>query len=63
MDKGQYNDIKAIISMKLDGICRELKSKVDEYDINESMDRDTLVDMISDVIVEIGDIKEFMNDF
>ena len=63
MNREQYNDIKTVINMKLDSICRVLKNKVDTYDIDESMDICTLTDMVSDTILEIGEIKEFMDKF
>lgn len=52
-----------IIEDKLNNIRRILTSTADKYDIDESMDKNTLVDMVSDVILEIQDIKEFMDKF
>lgn len=54
---------KEIIKDKLDNIRRILTSTADKYDVDESMDNHTLVDMVSDVILEIQDIEEFMDKF
>ena len=54
---------KEIIKDKLNNIRRILTSTTDKYDIDESMDNHTLVDIVSDVILEIRDIKEFMDNF
>ena len=54
---------KEIIKDKLNNIRKMLINTVDKYDIDESIDKHTLVDIVSDVILEIRDIKEFMNNF
>ena len=54
---------KEIIKDKLNNIRKMLINTVDKYDIDESIDNHTLVDMVSDVILEIRDIKEFMDKF
>ena len=54
---------KEIIKDKLNNIRKMLTNIVDKYDIDESIDRHTLVDIVSDVILEIRDIKEFMDNF
>lgn len=63
MDDKQYKYIKYVINKKLTNIRKVLTSKADKYDIDESMDKITLIDMISDVILEIQDINEFMDKF
>ena len=63
MNDKQYNQVKGVIEDKLNNIRRILTSTTDKYDIDESMDNHTLVDMVSDVILEIQDIKEFMDKF
>lgn len=63
MNDKQYNQLKGVIKDKLNNIRRILTSTTDKYDIDESMDKNTLVDMVSDVILEIQDIKEFMDKF
>lgn len=63
MNDKQYNQVKDVIKDKLNNIRRILTSITDKYDIDESMDNHTLVDMVSDVILEIQDIKEFMDKF
>lgn len=52
-----------IIKDKLNNIRRILTSTADKYDIDESMDNHTLVGMVSEVLLEIQDIKEFMDKF
>lgn len=52
-----------IIEDKLNNIRRILTSTADKYDIDESMDNHTLVDMVAEVILEIQEIKEFMDKF
>ena len=52
---------KEIILDKLNNIRRILTSTADKYDIDESMDNHTLVGMVSEVFLEIQDIKEFMD--
>ena len=52
---------KEFIEDKLNNIRRILISTVDKYDIDESMDNYTLVDMVSEVLLEIQDIKEFIH--
>ena len=54
---------KEIIKDKLNNIRKMLINTVDKYDIDESIDKHTLVDIVSDVILEIRDIKEFMDNF
>lgn len=54
---------KEFIEDKLNNIRRILISTVDKYDIDESIDNYTLVDMVSEVLLEIRDIKEFMDKF
>ena len=63
MNDKQYSQVKGVIKDKLNNIRRILTSTSDKYDIDESIDNHTLVDMISDVILEIQDIKEFMDKF
>ena len=63
MNNKQYNQVKDVIKDKLNNIRKILTSTIDKYDIDESMDNHTLVDMVSDVILEIQDIKEFMYKF
>ena len=63
MNDKQYNQVKDVIKDKLNNIRKILTSTTDKYDIDESMDKNTLVDMVSDVILEIQDIKEFMDKF
>ena len=63
MNNKQYNQVKDVIKDKLNNIRKILTSTTDKYDIDESMDKNTLVDMVSDVILEIQDIKEFMDKF
>lgn len=53
--------LKTIIEDKLNNIRRILTSTADKYDIDESMDKNTLVDMVSDVILEIQEIKELIH--
>lgn len=52
---------KEFIEDKLNNIRRILISTVAKYDIDESMDNYTLVDMVSEVLLEIRDIKEFIH--
>lgn len=52
---------KEIILDKLNNIRRILTSTADKYDIDESMDNHTLVGMVAEVLLEIQDIKEFMD--
>ena len=54
---------KEIIKDKLNNIRKMLTNTVDKYDIDESIDKHTLVDIVSDVILEIRDIKEFVDKF
>ena len=63
MNNKQYNQVKDVVKDKLNNIRRILTSTADKYDIDESIDNHTLVDMVSDVILEIQDIKEFMDKF
>ena len=63
MNNKQYNQVKDVIKDKLNNIRRILTSTSDKYDVDESVDNHTLVDMVSDVILEIQDIKEFMDKF
>ena len=63
MTDKQYGQVKGVIKDKLNNIRRILTSTSDKYDIDESIDNHTLVDMVSDVILEIQDIKEFMDKF
>ena len=63
MNNKQYNQVKDVIKDKLNNIRKILTSTIDKYDIDESMDNHALVDMVSDVILEIQDIKEFMDKF
>jgi hypothetical protein len=63
MNDKQYNQLKDVVKDKLNNIRKILTSTTDKYDIDESMDKNTLVDMVSDVILEIQDIKEFMDKF
>lgn len=63
MNDKQYSQVKGVIKDKLNNIRRILTSTTDKYDIDESIDNHTLVDMVSDVILEIQDIKEFMDKF
>ena len=63
MNDKQYSQVKSAIKDKLNNIRRILTSTADKYDIDESIDKNTLVDMVSDVILEIQDIKEFMDKF
>ena len=63
MNDKQYGQVKGVIKDKLNNIRRILTSTSDKYDIDESIDNHTLVDMDSDVILEIQDIKEFMDKF
>ena len=63
MNDKQYNQVKDVVKDKLSNIRKILTSTADKYDIDESMDKNTLVDMVSDVILEIQDIKEFMDKF
>ena len=63
MNDKQYNKIKDVIKDKLSNIRKILTSTADKYDIDESMDNNTLVGMVADVILEIQDIKEFMDKF
>ena len=63
MDNMQYNYVKEVVKYKLNKIRNKLTTTSDNYDIDESMDKITLVDMVSDVILEMQDIKEFMDNF
>ena len=63
MNDKQYNQVKDVVKDKLNNIRRILTSTTDKYDIDESIDNHTLVDMVSDVILEIQNIKEFMDKF
>ena len=63
MDSKQYGYIKYVVKKRLNNIRKILTSTTDKYDIGESIDKNTLVDMVSDVILEIQDIKEFMDKF
>jgi hypothetical protein len=63
MNDKQYNQLKDVVKDKLSNIRKILTNTADKYDIDESMDKNTLVDMVSDVILEIQDIKEFMDKF
>jgi len=63
MNEKQYNQVKDVVKDKLNNIRRILTSTTDQYDIDESIDKNTLVDTVSDVILEIQDIKEFIDKF
>ena len=63
MNDKQYNQLKDVVKDKLNNIRKILTSTTDKYDIDESMDKVTLIDMVSEVILEIQDIKEFMDKF
>ena len=63
MNDKQNNQLKDVVKDKLNNIRKILTSTTDKYDIDESMDKVTLIDMVSDVILEIQDIKEFMDKF
>ena len=63
MNDKQYSQVKGVIKDKLNNIRRILTSTTDKYDIDESIDNHTLVGMVADVILEIRDIKEFMDKF
>ena len=63
MNDKQYNQVKDVVKDKLNNIRRILTSTSDKYDVDESIVNHTLVDMVSDVILEIQDIKEFMDKF
>jgi hypothetical protein len=63
MNDKQYSQVKGVIKDKLNNIRRILTSTTDKYDIDESIDKNTLDDTVSDVILEIQDIKEFMDKF
>lgn len=63
MDALQYDYINKVVKSRLSNIRKILTTTADQYDIDDSMDRHTLVDMVSDVILEIHDIKEFMDSF
>ena len=63
MNDKQYNQVKDVIKDKLNNIRKILTSTIDKYDIDESIDKNTLVDTVSDVILEMQDIKEFMDKF
>ena len=63
MNDKQYNQLKDVVKDKLNNIRKILTSTTDKYDIDESMDKVTLIDMVSDVILEIQDIIEFMDKF
>ena len=63
MNDKQYSQVKGVIKDKLNNIRWILTSTTDKYDIDESIDKNTLVDTVSDVILEIQDIKEFMDKF
>ena len=52
---------KEIIKDKLNNIRKMLTNTLDKYDKDESIDNHTLVDIVSDVILEIRDIKEFVD--
>ena len=54
---------KEIIKDKLNNIRKMLTNTVDKYDIDESIDNYTLVDIVSDVILEIQEIKELIHKF
>ena len=54
---------KEIIKDKLNNIRKMLTNTVDKYDIDESIDNHTLVDIVSDVILEIQEIKELIHKF
>ena len=51
MNDKQYNQLKDVVKDKLSNIRKILTSTTDKYDIDESMDKNTLVDMVSDVIL------------
>ena len=63
MNDKQYNQLKDVVKDKLNNIRKILTSTTDKYDIDESMDKVTLIDMVSDVILEIQYIKEYMDKF
>lgn len=63
MDNLQYDYVREVVKGRLNNIRKMLTTTADKYDIDDSMDRHTLVDMVSDVILEIQDIKEFMDGF
>lgn len=63
MNDKQYNQVKDVVKDKLNNIRKILTSTADKYDIDESIDKNILVDTVSDVILEIQDIKEFMDKF
>lgn len=63
MDNLQYDYVREVVKGRLGNIRKILTTATDKYDIDDSMDRHTLVDMVSDVILEIQDIKEFMDSF
>lgn len=54
---------KEFIEDKLNSVRRILISTVAKYDIDESIDNYTLVDMVSEVLLEIRAIKEFIHKF
>ena len=63
MNDKQYSQVKDVIKDKLNNIRRILTSTADKYDIDESINNHTLVDLVSDVILEIQEIKEFIHKF
>ena len=63
MNDKQYNQVKDVVKDRLNNIRRIVISISCKYDVDESIDNHTLVDMVSDVILEIKDIKEFMDKF
>ena len=63
MNDKQYNQVKDVVKDRLNNIRRILTSTADKYNIDESIDNHVLVGMVSDVILEIQDIKEFMDKF
>lgn len=63
MNDKQYSQIKDVVKDRLNNIRRILISTSCKYDVDESIDNHTLVDMVSDVLLEIRDIKEFIDKF
>ena len=63
MNDKQYEQVKDDVKNRLNNIRKILTSTADKYDIDESVDNHTLVGIISDVILEIQGIKEFMDKF
>ena len=63
MNDNQYNYIKEVVQNRLTNIRKTLIHAINKYDMDESVNMHTLVDIISDIMIEIREIKDFMDEF